>query len=94
VCEGWRRLCFDSASFVCVSDACVFGVCVSKGRFSDNAFMVVDSSSRGRDVDDHVPVVGKNTASFTKTVRFLPWGKLDLELLKTSLRVEHLQQNL
>lgn len=56
--------------------------------------MVANSSSRGRDVDVHVPIVGNNTASFTKTVRFLPWGELDLELLKKSLRVEHLQQNL
>jgi hypothetical protein len=55
--------------------------------------MVVGSNSS--DEDEVVPRASvAGPAPATKTVQFIPWGTLDLELLKSSLRVEHLQQNL
>jgi len=64
--------------------AAVYTVLTTKaqGRFSDNAFLVASGGG------------GETAATFTKRVSFLPWGALDLALLKSSLRVEHLQENL
>jgi hypothetical protein len=74
--------------------AAVYTVLTTKaqGRFSDNAFLVAGGG--GTNFDTGGPGSVTSSATFTKRVSFLPWGPLDIALLKSSLRVEHLQENL
>ena len=53
---------------------------LASGRFSDNSFLLQTTS-----------------ASTPATIYFLPWGEFgatELALLKSSIRIEHLQENL
>jgi hypothetical protein len=64
--------------------AAVYVVLTTKaqGRFSENAFMITEDGAAAA------------AGVLTKTVQFIPWGELELTLLRSSVRVEHLQQNL
>lgn len=53
----------------------------SAGRFSRNAFAVVPSM---------ITTGGGNPSAAAAVVRFVPWGELDEELLRRTLRVEDL----
>lgn len=77
---------------------------LAAGRFSDNAFLLLPTTTGGEDGGNaHVgekrePIQRFATAADGSTVlEFIPWGEFgeaEAKLLASSLRVEHLAENL